>query len=50
MVELATKLMGVGDAADSDDGRKKKSADKGGSLMGKFADLKQMMPKRAAKK
>ncbi|MFA6115855.1 MAG: pilus assembly protein CpaE [Sphingomonas sp.] len=50
MVELATRLMGVGDAADSDDSRKKKVGDKGGSLMGKFADLKSMMPKRSAKK
>lgn len=50
MVELATKLLGVGDAAEGDDGRKKKSAASGASLMGKFADLKSMMPKRAAKK
>jgi len=51
MVELATKLMGVGDAAaESGDAPKKKAFDKGGSLMGKFADLKSMMPKRSTKK
>jgi pilus assembly protein CpaE len=50
MVELATRLMGVGDAAEGDEGRKKKAGPKGVSLMGKFADLKSMMPKRAAKK
>ena len=46
MVELASRLMGVGDAAEADDGRKKKPAATGVSLMGKFADLKSMMPKR----
>lgn len=50
MIDLATKLMGVGDAADPDENRKKKSDAKGASLMGKFADLKSMMPKRSAKK
>jgi pilus assembly protein CpaE len=50
MVDLATKLMGVGDSADPDENRKKKSDAKGASLMGKFADLKSMMPKRSAKK
>ena len=50
MVELATKLLGVGDAGEIDDGRKKKSAASSATLMGKFADLKSMMPKRSAKK
>ncbi|WCM28292.1 pilus assembly protein CpaE [Sphingomonas sp. QA11] len=49
MVDLATRLMGVGDSAEGDDGRKKKGGG-GTSLMGKFADLKSMMPKRSAKK
>jgi hypothetical protein len=43
--------MGMGDAAEVDDNQKnKKPAAKGGSLLGKFGDLKSMMPKRAAKK
>jgi pilus assembly protein CpaE len=50
MIELATKLMGVGDAAEADGSARKKVASKGGSLMGKFADLKSMMPKRSPKK
>ncbi|CUS46050.1 MAG: pilus assembly protein CpaE [Pseudomonadota bacterium] len=50
MVDLATRLMGVGDSAEGDDGRKKKGGSGGTSLMGKFADLKSMMPKRSAKK
>ncbi|MES1974784.1 MAG: pilus assembly protein CpaE [Pseudomonadota bacterium] len=49
MVDLAVRLMGVSDAAETDGGGKKKPAAKGGSLMGKFADLKSMMPKRAKK-
>lgn len=49
MVDLAVRLMGVSDAAEADGGGKKKPAAKGGSLMGKFADLKSMMPKRAKK-
>jgi len=50
MVDLATRLMGVGDAAEPDENRKKKSDARGASLIGKFADLKSMMPKRSAKK
>jgi pilus assembly protein CpaE len=50
LTDLATRLLGVGDAADALDARQKKPAAKGGSLLGKFGDLKAMMPKRAAKK
>ena len=50
LVELATALMGVGDAADPEAAGKKKPADKGGSLMGKFSDLKSMMQKKPPKK
>ncbi len=49
MVDLAVRLMGVSDAAEADGGGKKKPVGRGGSLMGKFADLKSMMPKRAKK-
>ena len=45
LVDLATALMGVGDATDPDAAGKKKAGDKGGSLMGKFSDLKSMMKK-----
>ena len=50
LVGLATALMGVGDSADPAAAGKKKPDSTGGTLMGKFADLKSMMPKRAAKK
>jgi len=51
LVELATLLMGVGDSPDSAASiGKKKMTDKGGSLMGKFSDLKSMMQKKAPKK
>jgi pilus assembly protein CpaE len=49
MVDLATALMGVGDSVAQSDGSAKKSPAKGVSLMGKFADLKSMMPKRTKK-
>lgn len=49
LVDLVTAVMGVGDATGSDSPAKKKNPAKGGSLMGKFADLKSMMPKRAKK-
>lgn len=53
LVELATKLMAVGDSAESIDssaaGAKKKPAGKGSSLMGKF-DLKSMISRPAKKK
>ncbi|MEO6218745.1 MAG: pilus assembly protein CpaE [Sphingomonas sp.] len=51
LVDLATMLMGVGDSPDSAAATgKKKMGDKGGSLMGKFSDLKSMMQKKAPKK
>jgi len=50
LVDLATMLMGIGDSPDAGAGGKKKGADKGGSLMGKFSDLKSMMQKKPAKK
>jgi len=51
LVELATMLMGVGDSPEGPAAAgKKKAADKGGSLMGKFSDLKSMMQKKAPKK
>jgi len=50
VVELATMLMGVGDSPEnSAAGGKKKPGDKGGSLMGKFSDLKSMMQKKPKK-
>ncbi|MGH6617642.1 AAA family ATPase [Sphingomonas sp.] len=45
IVELATKLLGAGDAA-ADGVSLKKPPVKGTSLMGKFGDFKSMMPKR----
>lgn len=51
LVELATLLMGVGDSPENAATiGKKKMTDKGGSLMGKFSDLKSMMQKKAPKK
>ena len=51
LVDLATMLMGVGDSPEGAPAiGKKKMADKGGSLMGKFSDLKSMMQKKAPKK
>ena len=50
LIELATALMGVGDSADPAVTGKKKTGEKGASLMGKFSDLKSMMQKRAPKK
>jgi pilus assembly protein CpaE len=53
MTELANRLMAVGDTVDvagkGDKAGKGKDAGKSGSLMGKFADLKSLMPKGAAK-
>ena len=50
MVELANTIMALGYEADATPGAaKKKAMDKGNSLIGKFADLKSLMPKRAAK-
>lgn len=53
IVDLATKLMAVGDSAESIDsntpGAKKKTAGKGTSLMGKF-DFKSMISRPAKKK
>lgn len=46
--ELATRLMAVGEAAEAAKGGKPEKK-KGPSLIGKFADLKSMMPKRAGK-
>lgn len=51
LVDLATMLMGVGDSPEGAAAiGTKKGADKGGSLMGKFSDLKSMMQKKAPKK
>ena len=47
--ELATRLMAVGEAAAEAGKSDAKKKDKGQSLIGKFADLKSMMPKRASK-
>ncbi len=50
MVELANTIMALGYEADATPGAaKKKPMGKGTSLIGKFADLKSFMPKRAAK-
>jgi pilus assembly protein CpaE len=49
LIELAQTIMMIGDAADLAPGAKKKPASKGSSLIGKFADLKSLMPKKAAK-
>jgi pilus assembly protein CpaE len=51
MTELANRLMAVGDTVDAPVKGDKagKDAAKSGSLMGKFADLKSLMPKGAAK-
>jgi pilus assembly protein CpaE len=50
MVELANTIMALGYEADASPGAaKKKPMGKGNSLIGKFADLKSFMPKRAAK-
>jgi pilus assembly protein CpaE len=50
MVELANRLMALGYEPDTTPGAaKKKPTNAGTSLMGKFADLKSFMPKRAAK-
>ena len=53
LAELSNRLMAVGDTADvagkGDKGGKGKDASKSGSLMGKFADLKSLMPKGSAK-
>jgi pilus assembly protein CpaE len=49
LIEIATQIMSVGDVEGVvAPGRKKKP--KGESLLGKFGDLKAMMPKRALKK
>jgi len=49
LIEIATQIMSVGDTEGVvAPGRKKKL--KGDSLLGKFGDLKAMMPKRAPKK
>ncbi|MBW8911525.1 MAG: pilus assembly protein CpaE, partial [Sphingomonas sp.] len=51
LVDLATVLMGVGDSPEgAATPGQKKMTDKGGSLMGKFSDLKSMMQKKAPKK
>ncbi|THD34713.1 MAG: pilus assembly protein CpaE [Sphingomonas sp.] len=50
LTELATRLMAIGDNAEipaTSSG--KKEAGKAQSIMGKFADLKSLMPKKAAK-
>jgi pilus assembly protein CpaE len=53
MMDLANRLMAVGDTVEvsgkADKAGKSKGAAKSGSLMGKFADLKSLMPKGAAK-
>jgi pilus assembly protein CpaE len=46
LVDLATAIMNLGDAGDVAAPSKKKAAAGGGSLMGKFSDLKSMMAKR----
>ncbi|MBN8808562.1 MAG: pilus assembly protein CpaE [Sphingomonas sp.] len=48
LAELANRLIAIGDNTEPDEG---KAAAKGGkqSLIGKFADLKSLMPKKAAK-
>jgi pilus assembly protein CpaE len=51
LADLATRLMAAGEAAEAAKGGKAdKKKEKSQSLIGKFADLKAMMPKRAAKK
>jgi pilus assembly protein CpaE len=53
LTELANRLMAVGDTVDvagkGDKAAKDKGASKSSSLMGKFADLKSLMPKGTAK-
>ncbi len=49
IVDLAERVLSATDAGE-EEGDKKPKAKSGGSLMGKFSDLKSMMPKRAEKK
>ena len=48
--DLATRLMSIGDTVEAPvKGTAKKDSGKTSSIMGKFADLKSLMPKKAAK-
>jgi pilus assembly protein CpaE len=49
LIEIATRIMSVGDAEDTAAPARKKKAG-GDSLLGKFGGLKAMMPKRGVKK
>jgi len=50
LTELATRLMAMGDNVEAAPAKSaKKDAGKAQSIMGKFADLKSLMPKKAAK-
>ena len=50
MSDLATRLIDMIEGAGSGDAAAKSAKSKGTSLLGKFGDLKSMMPKRGAKK